>query len=77
MPPPRDLDANLEQIPDEVPPLQMNEFMPKHLPERLVPFVDALLLYDKSAGQALPGLTRRRQWERRLILTGDYSLDNI
>ena len=38
---------------------------------------DALLLYDKSAGQALPGLTRRRQWERRLILTGDYSLDNI
>lgn len=38
---------------------------------------DALLLYDKSAGIALPGLTRRRRWERRLILTGDYSLENL
>jgi len=33
---------------------------------------DALLLYDKSGGKALPGLTRRRRAERRLILTGQY-----
>lgn len=33
---------------------------------------DALLLYDKANGAALPGLTRRRRAERRLIITGDY-----
>ena len=33
---------------------------------------DALLLYDKAGGVALPGLTRRRRAERRLILTGEY-----
>ena len=33
---------------------------------------DAVLLYDKANGQALPGLTRRRRAERRLILTGEY-----
>jgi GH24 family phage-related lysozyme (muramidase) len=33
---------------------------------------DALLLYDKANGQALPGLTRRRRAERRLILAGEY-----
>lgn len=38
---------------------------------------DALLLYDKAGGRALPGLTRRRQAERRLILTGNYSTDDI
>jgi lysozyme len=30
---------------------------------------DALLLYDKAGGQALAGLTRRRQAERHLFLT--------
>ena len=33
---------------------------------------DALLLYDKANGRALPGLTRRRRAERRLILAGEY-----
>jgi lysozyme len=33
---------------------------------------EAVLLYDKAGGKALPGLTRRRRAERRLILTGDY-----
>ena len=33
---------------------------------------DALLLYDKAGGSALPGLTRRREAERRLFLTGHY-----
>lgn len=33
---------------------------------------DALLLYDKAGGKAFAGLTRRRQCERRLILTGSY-----
>lgn len=33
---------------------------------------DAVLLYDKAGGKALPGLTRRRRAERRLILTGEY-----
>lgn len=33
---------------------------------------DALLLYDKAGGVALPGLTRRRRAERRLILSGEY-----
>jgi len=33
---------------------------------------EALLLYDKAGGSALPGLTRRRRAERRLILTGEY-----
>lgn len=33
---------------------------------------DAVLLYDKANGSALPGLTRRRRAERRLILTGEY-----
>lgn len=28
---------------------------------------DAILLYDKAGGKALPGLTRRRQTERRLF----------
>jgi len=36
---------------------------------------DALLLYDKAGGVALPGLTRRRLAERRLILTGNYSTE--
>lgn len=31
---------------------------------------DAMLLYNKSGGQALTGLTRRRQAERTLFLTG-------
>lgn len=34
---------------------------------------DAMLLYDKAGGRALPGLTRRRRCERRLFLTGNYS----
>ena len=34
---------------------------------------DSLLLYDRAGGQQLPGLTRRRKAERRLILTGNYS----
>lgn len=33
---------------------------------------EALLLYDKAGGVALPGLTRRRRAERRLILAGEY-----
>lgn len=33
---------------------------------------DAMLLYDKAGGQALPGLTRRRKAERRLFLENDY-----
>lgn len=33
---------------------------------------DAMLLYDKAGGQALAGLTRRRQEERRLFLRGRY-----
>lgn len=33
---------------------------------------ESLLLYDKAGGVALPGLTRRRRAERRLILTGEY-----
>ena len=32
----------------------------------------ALLLYDKAGGRALPGLTRRREAERRLFLGGGY-----
>lgn len=36
---------------------------------------DAMLLYDKAGGRALPGLTRRRKAERRLILTGNYSTE--
>lgn len=36
---------------------------------------EALLLYDKAGGVALPGLTRRRRAERRLILTGNYSTE--
>lgn len=36
---------------------------------------DALLLYDKAGGSALPGLTRRRKAERRLILEGNYSTE--
>jgi GH24 family phage-related lysozyme (muramidase) len=36
---------------------------------------DAMLLYDKAGGIALPGLTRRRKAERRLILTGNYSTE--
>lgn len=31
---------------------------------------DALLLYDKAGGRTLPGLTRRRQAERRMFLGG-------
>jgi len=38
---------------------------------------DAMLLYDKASGKALPGLTRRRKAERRLFLSGNYSTDNI
>lgn len=34
---------------------------------------NALTLYDKAGGKALPGLTRRRAAEKRLILTGLYS----
>ncbi len=34
---------------------------------------DAFLLYDGSAAGRLPGLTRRRQAERRMFLHGDYS----
>lgn len=34
---------------------------------------DAILLYDKAGGSALAGLTRRREAERRLFLTGNYS----
>lgn len=34
---------------------------------------DAMLLYDKAGGTALPGLTRRRQEERRLFLRGQYN----
>lgn len=33
---------------------------------------DAFLLYDKSGGRALPGLTRRRNAERLLFLSGNY-----
>lgn len=33
---------------------------------------DAMLLYNKAGGVALPGLTRRRQEERRLFLRGKY-----
>lgn len=36
---------------------------------------DAMLLYDKAGGKALPGLTRRRTAERRLFLTGNYRTD--
>lgn len=32
----------------------------------------AMPLYDKAGGQALPGLTRRREAEARLLLTGMY-----
>jgi lysozyme len=35
----------------------------------------ALLLYDKAGGSALPGLTRRRRAENRLIRTGNYSTE--
>lgn len=34
---------------------------------------DAFLLYDRAAGQRLPGLTARRKAERRLWLYGRYS----
>jgi lysozyme len=34
---------------------------------------DSLLLYDRAGGQQLPGLTRRRRAERRLIRAGNYS----
>jgi lysozyme len=34
---------------------------------------DAFLLYDKAGGSALAGLTRRREAEKRLFLTGHYS----
>jgi GH24 family phage-related lysozyme (muramidase) len=34
---------------------------------------DSMLLYDKAGGRSLPGLTRRRRAERRLIRTGNYS----
>lgn len=33
---------------------------------------NALRLYDKAGGQALPGLTRRREAERLLLLSGIY-----
>ena len=33
---------------------------------------EAFLLYDHAGGKRLPGLTRRRQAERHLWLTGDY-----
>lgn len=36
---------------------------------------DAMLLYDKAGGNALPGLTRRRKAERRLFLDGNYSTE--
>lgn len=38
---------------------------------------DAMLLYDKAGGKALPGLVRRRKAERRLFLEGNYSIDDI
>lgn len=38
---------------------------------------DAMLLYDKAGGKALPGLTRRRKAERRLLLSSNYRTDNI
>lgn len=31
---------------------------------------DAMLLYNKGSGKVLAGLTRRRQWERELFLSG-------
>ena len=31
---------------------------------------DAMLLYNKGSGRVLAGLTRRRQWERELFLSG-------
>ena len=30
---------------------------------------DAMLLYNKGSGKVLPGLTRRRKWERELFLS--------
>lgn len=36
---------------------------------------DAMLLYDRGPNGRLPGLTRRRKAERRLLLTGNYSTD--
>ncbi|HXN38691.1 MAG TPA: lysozyme [Solirubrobacteraceae bacterium] len=33
---------------------------------------DAMLLYDHAGAKKLPGLTRRRQWERQLFLGGTY-----
>lgn len=33
---------------------------------------DAFLLYNKAGGHTLPGLSRRRQAERKLFLTGKY-----
>lgn len=33
---------------------------------------DALPLYNRGGGKVLPGLTRRRKAERRLILSGSY-----
>lgn len=38
---------------------------------------DAMLLYDKAGGVALPGLTRRRKAERRLFLENNYRIDDI
>lgn len=35
---------------------------------------DAMLLYDKSAGRAFPGLTKRRKAERELFLHGKYDV---
>jgi lysozyme len=36
---------------------------------------NAILLYNKAGGKALPGLVRRRRAERRLALTGNYSTE--
>jgi len=33
---------------------------------------NAFLAYDHAAGRVLPGLLRRRQWERQLFLGGSY-----
>ena len=38
---------------------------------------NAMLLYDKAKGRVLPGLTRRRQWEKALFLSDRPQLKPI
>ena len=35
---------------------------------------DAFLMWNKAAGKVMKGLTRRREAERHLFLTGDYGV---